>query len=76
MDGQGWNLDNGSIIAKITNKGINQQIAASTDAAKIAQLENNKFWVNAARLLLLATFASIAGLVYLAYQKRVKEGRI
>ncbi len=74
-NGEGWNLDNGSIIAQLMNKGIKQQIAATTDPAIIASLENRIVYINGARLLLLAVFATAAYLVYIAYKKRIREGR-
>lgn len=75
MSGNGWSLDNGSIIKTITHAGLHEQIAASTDAVQIAALEDKIFYINIARLLLLALFAFISFLVYIAYKKRVKEGR-
>jgi neurotransmitter:Na+ symporter, NSS family len=61
---------------QVTNVAIYQEIAATTDPAKIAELEKKILFVNAARLLLLAVFAGIAALVGIAYRKRVREGRI
>jgi NSS family neurotransmitter:Na+ symporter len=72
----GWTLDNGSIIKQITNAGLREKIAATTDPAARALLEEQLFYTNAARLLLLLVFLSIAFLVYVAYRKRRKEGRI
>ncbi len=74
-NGEGWNLDNGSIIAQLMNKGIKQQIAATTNASVIATLERKITYINGARLLLLAVFLTAAYLVYLAYKKRIREGR-
>ncbi len=71
-----WELDNGSIIKKIMNSGLKEQLAAATDPAQIAQLEETLFFVNASRALLVLVFLSIALLVYIAYKKRVREGRI
>ncbi|QHT66890.1 sodium:calcium symporter [Rhodocytophaga rosea] len=73
--GNGWLLDNGSIIAQIMNKGLKEQIAAATDPAVIATLERKITYINGAKLLLLAVFAAAAYLVYLAYKKRIREGR-
>lgn len=61
---------------QVTNKAIYAEIAKSTDAAAIAELEKKIFFVNASRVLLLAMFASVAALVAVAYRKRVREGRI
>jgi hypothetical protein len=75
FSGQGWNLDNGSIIAQIMHKGINEQIASTTDVATIAQLEENKFYINIGRTLLLFAFIFIAFIIFLAHGKRkVKQG--
>jgi neurotransmitter:Na+ symporter, NSS family len=73
--GNGWSLDNGSIIKTITHAGIREQIAAATDATQIAGLEDKIFYLNIARLLLVGLFIFISLLVYIAYKKRVKEGR-
>ena len=71
-----WVLDNGSIIKKLMNSGLKEQLAAATDPAVIEQLQDTLFFVNASRLLLLAVWLSLALLVYMAYKKRVREGRI
>lgn len=59
----------------ITNKAIHEQIAEATDGAAKAELHSKIFFVNISRLLLVAVWAFIALLVYLAYQKRKREGR-
>ncbi|MDO1449068.1 sodium-dependent transporter [Rhodocytophaga aerolata] len=74
-NGEGWNLDNGSIIAQLMNKGIKQQIAATTDSALVESLESRITYINGARLLLLAVFLTAAYLVFVAYKKRIREGR-
>ncbi|HEY4651767.1 MAG TPA: sodium-dependent transporter [Pontibacter sp.] len=71
-----WVLDDSSIIKKVMNSSLKQQLAAATDPAQIAQLEETLFFVNASRILLVAVFASIALLVFIAYKKRVREGKI
>lgn len=75
LSGNGWNLDNGSIIKTITHAGIHEQIAAATDATQIAILEDKIFYLNIARFLLVGLFVFISLLVFIAYKKRVKEGR-
>lgn len=72
----GWTLDNSSIIKQISNTGLKERIAATTDPAVRALLEDQMFYVNASRMLLLLVFLTLAYLVYIAYQKRLKEGRI
>ena len=75
LSGNGWNLDNGSIIKTITHAGIHEQIADATDATQIAALEDKIFYLNMARFLLVGLFIFISLLVFIAYKKRVKEGR-
>jgi neurotransmitter:Na+ symporter, NSS family len=60
---------------QITNKALNAEIAATTDAVQIAALETKKLFVNISRAGLLLLWLSIAYLVYYAYKKRIKEGR-
>ncbi|MBK5285365.1 MAG: sodium:calcium symporter, partial [Bacteroidia bacterium] len=76
FSGSGWSLDNSSLIKQISNSGLKEKIAATTDASVIHNLNEDLFYINAARILLLALFVSLAYLVYVAYKKRVKEGRI
>ncbi len=74
----GWQLDNGSIIKKITNSGLKEQIAAARadgDLIAVAALEENMFYINISRIILLLVFIGVAWLVYKAYRKRIKEGR-
>ncbi len=70
-----WVLDNGSVINQMLNKGLHQTIAATTDAAQLAELHKQLMYINLSRLLLLATYAGVAVLVYIAYRKRVQQGR-
>ena len=74
----GWVLDNGSIIKQITNSGLKEQISAAQtagDQALVDTLTEKKLYINASRLLLLAVFGGVAYLIYVAYRKRIKEGR-
>ena len=75
FSGNGWTLDNGSIIKTVMHSGIKEQIAVATDPIVVSQLEDKMFYLNMSRLLLVLLFVFISFLVYLAYQKRVKEGR-
>jgi SNF family Na+-dependent transporter len=74
FSGNGWTLDNGSIIKQITNAGIYEQIANATDPALALQLQDKLFYVNGARILLLLTFTGICCLVYIAHNKRKLKG--
>ena len=73
--GGSWILDNASIIKKVLNSGIKEELATATDPGRIQFLENQLVFVNLSRLLLLAVFLGFAFLVYLAYKKRVRENR-
>ncbi len=75
FSGNGWQLDNGSLIKQLFHSGLKDQIAAATDPVIRANLEDRIFYINGARGLLTAVFAGVCGLVYLAYRKRVREGR-
>lgn len=70
FSGDGWPLDDGSIVKKIANTGLNSQIAAATDPAEIKTLQDRKFYTNLARILLTLTFAGLAALVYIAGRNR------
>lgn len=74
FQGQGWNLDNDSMIKMISNSGIKEQLQAATDPAEIKFLKNKIVIVNAARGLLASMFIGISLLVYVAYRKRTKTG--
>lgn len=71
----GWTLDNSSIIKQLSQSGLKAQIAAATDPLEKAALEDRHGYITFARLMLVGLFAFISVLVYIAYQKRVKEGR-
>ncbi|HRP60787.1 MAG TPA: sodium:calcium symporter, partial [Vicingus sp.] len=61
---------------KITNKALYETLAKTTDLTEIANLETTILFVNISRAGLLLLWLSIAYLVYYAYKKRIKEGRI
>jgi len=71
-NGEGWGLDNNSIIQMIQNKGLKSEMALATDPDQIAFLKKKINLVNAARLVLTSLFVGISLLVYLAYRKRQK----
>ncbi len=75
----GWQLDNSSIIKQITNSGLREQIStaqAAGDLETVAILDEKLLYITGARLLLLAVFLGIGYLVFIAYRKRLKQGRI
>ncbi|RNL85663.1 sodium:calcium symporter [Sinomicrobium pectinilyticum] len=76
FSGNGWPLDNLSIINKITNSGLRQQIANATDPVEIQRLQENLSAVNMARGFLLVLLIFILVLIYVSYKKRVREGRV
>ncbi len=73
MSGNGWELDNGSIIKQFFNAGLHEQIAAATDPAVISHLELQLLYTNGARILLIATFLLIAYMVYKASTNRIMK---
>jgi SNF family Na+-dependent transporter len=70
--GQGWTLDNSSLILQISNAGLKEKIAAATDPAILAGLEEKLFYITFARIILLCLFIGISLLVYTAYRRRVQ----
>lgn len=72
--GDGWPLDNGSLIYQVLNVGLDEQIAAAADAAQRAELEKRLFYTNASRALLMAVFIGICILVYRARTNNSKKG--
>ncbi|MBL7961313.1 sodium:calcium symporter, partial [bacterium] len=73
--GNGWPLDNGSIIRQLFNSGLREQIAAATDMAAKEALETRLMYISFARVLLTAVFAGLCVAVYLAYRRRHANGR-
>lgn len=70
-----WVLDDGSVVNTILNSGLHKKIAATTDGAQLEELNKQLTYINLSRMLLVAMFATVAAMVYIAYRKRVKEGR-
>jgi NSS family neurotransmitter:Na+ symporter len=63
------------IWSQILNEGIHKQILEATDPAVIEHLNTQLLFVNISRVGLLLVWLGIAYLVYIAYKKRIKEGR-
>ena len=76
FSGNRWPLDNGSIIKQISNASLNEQLNQATDLATKAQLQEKLFLINSSRALLLFVFIGVTVLVYKAYHKRKREGRM
>jgi neurotransmitter:Na+ symporter, NSS family len=72
FSGNGWTLDNSSLILMISNTGLKEQIAAATDPLIVSNLEERLFYITFARIILLSLFIGISALVYSAYRRRVK----
>ena len=66
--GQGWPLDHSSLISQLLNTGLREEIRlASPD--QLPDLKEKLWMVNGSRLLLVAVFAGIGVLVYVAGRK-------
>ena len=63
------------IWKKITNADLKAKLLETTDPAQIQAINDQMAYLNGSRVLLVALFISISYLVYVAYRKRVKEGR-
>jgi SNF family Na+-dependent transporter len=61
---------------QISNVAIYDAIDKATDPKEIDFLETKLLYVNISRMLLLALFAFISYVVYIAYRRRQKEGRL
>jgi neurotransmitter:Na+ symporter, NSS family len=72
FSGNGWTLDNSSLILMISNTGLKEQIDAATDPLIVSNLEERLFYITFARIILLSLFIGISALVYSAYRRRVK----
>jgi len=75
FSGNGWPLDNGSIIRQITGADIKQQIAMAVIPEEKEALQHKYRLITGTKLLLLAVFCGISYLVYIASQRRKLEGR-
>ena len=70
LAGNGWILDNGSLIKMVLNTGLREQIAATTDPAQLEHLQTSLILVNASRALLTAVFLGVCLMVYTVARKR------
>jgi hypothetical protein len=75
LSGNGWVLDNGSLVKQVMNTGIKEQIMGATDLSQKSALETQLFYINAARILLITIFLGICSLVYIAYKQQKLDGR-
>ncbi|OFX18832.1 MAG: sodium:calcium symporter [Bacteroidetes bacterium GWA2_31_9] len=72
FSGNGWPLENGSILKQLTNASLNEQIQNAVDSVTRDELITKKWLINGARALLLSVFLGISYLVYIAHKKRTK----
>ncbi len=70
-NGESWNLDNHSIIRKLSHFDLNQQLLEAESALEKSTITDKIFYSNLARLLLVTLFLFITSLVYLAHRKRL-----
>jgi len=75
MNGNGWMLDNASILMQIANSALKEQIAAATDIIVRNELEVKMYLINGTRILLISVFVGVSVLVHIAYKNRIKKGR-
>lgn len=71
--GNGWPLDDTSLVNMVANTGLNKQIAAATDPEQLKHLTDRRFYTNMARILLSLTFLGLCVLVYMAGLRRAKN---
>jgi len=76
FQGQGWIFDHGSVIGKLMNSGLKEQLASATDPGLIADIKYRILLTNLSRLLLVALFVGISLIVRKAYYKHKREGTI
>ncbi|HQL70046.1 MAG TPA: hypothetical protein PLA77_04400, partial [Bacteroidales bacterium] len=76
FQGQGWIFDHGSVVGKLMNSGLKEQLASATDPGLIADIKYRILLTNLSRLLLVALFVGISLIVRKAYYKHKREGTI
>lgn len=75
LSGNGWIFDSGSLVGKIMNSGLYDQLAKATSPEEISSIKEKILLTNLSRILLLALFVAISLVVRKAYRKHKKEGR-
>ncbi|NLA25376.1 MAG: sodium-dependent transporter [Bacteroidales bacterium] len=75
-NGHGWTFDNGSVIGKLMNSELNEQLALASSLEEVNDIKFRKLVTNLSRLLLLSLFIGISILVRKIYYKHKKEGTI
>lgn len=75
INGNGWSLDNTSVIKQALNIGLREQLENTTDPVLREELEQKILYTDGAKILLLLTFIGVVYLVRIASNKRKREGR-
>jgi SNF family Na+-dependent transporter len=75
ISGNGWLLDNGSILMQIANTALKEEIAAATNVIVKHDLEVKMYLINGTRILLIGVFVGVSVLVHIAYKNRIKKGK-
>ncbi|MCB9169913.1 MAG: sodium-dependent transporter [Flavobacteriales bacterium] len=71
--GNGWSLDNSSIIKQITNAGLYAQLHAATDPVTADGIRQRIFFANLARGILTFTFLGLCLLVFFSARRRAAK---
>lgn len=71
--GNGWPLDNNSLVKKIMQSNLYEQIAQSSDFHLVEALKQKMFYIDMARGFLLVLFIFCCIFVHIAYKKRYQK---
>ncbi len=74
FEGNGWKLDNSSLIAKVSLEDLKAQMALNPDDSVF--IENKMFFTQMARIQLVLLFVFISIIVWFSTKKRKLEGRL
>ncbi len=74
FEGNGWTLDNSSLIAKITLGDLKAQLALNPDDSVF--IEDKMFYTQMARTQMILLFVFISIIVWFSTKKRKLEGRL
>ena len=74
FEGNGWTLDNSSLIAKVSLEDLKAQLALNPDDSVF--IENKMFFTQMARIQLVLLFVFISIIVWFSTKKRKLEGRL
>jgi hypothetical protein len=74
FEGNGWTLDNSSLIAKVTLGDLKAQLALNPDDSVF--IEDKMFFTQLARTQMIILFVFISIVVWFSTKKRKLEGRL